>query len=59
MNKIIEILMERDGMDFTEARQHYLEVKEMIYENIDDYDAVEDIMAGELGLEMDYIHDII
>ena len=31
MNKIIEILMERDGMDF----------------------------AGELGLEMDYIHDII
>lgn len=60
-NQIISTLMERDGMTLEEATSHYKYVKELINEAISlgDYDEVEDIMASELGLEMDYIFDIM
>ena len=60
-NQIISILMERDGMTLEEATSHYKYVKELIHEAISsgDYDEVEDIMASEFGLEMDYIFDIM
>ena len=58
-NKIIKILMERDGMTEKEASEHYEAVKQEISNSNYDYDEVEEIMAAEFGLEMDYIFDIL
>lgn len=57
MNKIIQILMERDGMTEEEATVLVEETREEIF-NSDPWEA-EDIMADMLGLEMDYIMDLI
>ncbi len=61
MNEIIKILMERDEMSKAEAIEYYKEVKEMIDKALEagEMALVEEIMYGELGLEMDYIFDII
>ena len=56
-NEIVRILMKRDGLSREEAIERVEEVREMISE-ADPWEA-EDIMADELGLEMDYIFDII
>ena len=56
MNPIIKILMERDEMSKQEATELYNQVQEMIMENPME---AEDIMLLELGLEMDYIFDIV
>lgn len=56
-NKVVRILMERDGMTRAEAEETVEEVREMISE-ADPWEA-EDIIADELGLELDYIFDII
>jgi hypothetical protein len=56
-NEVIRILMERDGLTREEAQETLDEVREMISE-ADPWEA-EDILADELGLEMDYIFDII
>lgn len=56
MNPIIKILMERDEMSEQEATEMYIQVQEMIMENPME---AEDIMLLELGLEMDYIFDIV
>ena len=60
-NEIIEVLMKRDHMTKEEAINHYRYVKEMVNEAVadGDYDTAEDIMYSELGLEMDYIFDIM
>jgi hypothetical protein len=53
--------MERDGMDEFEAQDLIDEVREELnfaMEN-NDYELAEDIMYGDLGLEMDYIFDLI
>jgi hypothetical protein len=55
-NEVVRILMERDGMTREEAIERIDEVREMIF---DDPGVAEDILADELGLELDYIHDII
>ena len=56
-NRVVEILMRRDGMTREEAEERVQEVREMIV----DASAfeVEDILIDELGLEMDYIFDLI
>ena len=61
MNKIVKILMKRDNLTEEEAKNQFEYVKEMINDAVSsgDYDEVEDIMYSELGLEMDYIMDII
>ena len=61
VNPIIKVLMERDKMTKEEAEKHFSYVKDMINEAVafGDYDAVEDIMYSEFGLEMDYIFDIL
>lgn len=61
MNEIIRILIHRDGLSEAEAEERVEEVKEEINEAIasGDYELVEDIVASELGLEMDYIFDLI
>lgn len=57
MSEVIRILMERDGMTREEAQETLDEVREMISE-ADPWEA-EDILADELGLELDYIFDIL
>ncbi len=56
MNRVVRILMERDDMTENEANELLNEVRDMILENSD---LAEDIVLEELGLEMDYIFDII
>ena len=54
--------MNRDGMSQLDAENRFEEVKEMVNNEIEcggDYDVVEDIIAGELGLEMDYLFDFL
>lgn len=55
MNRIVKILMNRDGMTETEAKELVKECKQMIYDGEDP----EDVLQYELGLEPDYIFDII
>jgi hypothetical protein len=56
-NEVVRILMERDGLTPEEAQERLEEVREMLSE-ADPWE-VEDILADELGLEMDYIFDFI
>lgn len=56
-NKIVQILMDRDDMTEVEATERLEEVREMM-ETADPCD-IEDILAFEFGLEMDYIFDIL
>lgn len=56
-NEIVRILMKRDDLTREEAEERLDEVREMISE-ADPWEA-EDILADELGLELDYIFDII
>ena len=61
MKSIKQILMDRDDMTAEEAEDLIAEVKEEIQiaaEN-GDYELVEDIMYGDLGLEMDYIFELL
>ena len=61
MKSIKQILIDRDDMTEKEAEDLIAEVKEEIQiaaEN-GDYGLVEDIMYGDLGLEMDYIFELI
>ena len=59
MNKVVKILMERDGLTKEEATDLLYEVQDMMKEC--DYEPFEceDIMSSELGLEPDYIMDIL
>lgn len=59
MNQTIEVLMRRDGLSEEEATELFEEVQEMIQESDMSHETVEDILACELGLEMDYIFDFI
>ena len=58
MNKIIKILMDRDGMAEDEARNLFNETQELLLD-AEDPDEVEDILMDELGLEPDYLFDIL
>jgi hypothetical protein len=59
MNEIIRILMKRDNLSFAEAKEIYDECKVRIDEALITNDSIEDIMMEDLGLELDYIFDII
>lgn len=61
MNKIVEILMKRNGMTKAEAELVFTQTKQAVENAVasGNYDKVEDIMYSELGLEMDYILDIL
>lgn len=56
-NEVVRILMERDDLTREEAEERVDEVREMLSE-ADPWE-IEDILADELGLEMDYIFDIL
>ena len=57
MNEIIEILMRRDGVSYKEAKAMYLECKSELMDAFEGTSCLEpeDVLMGELGLEMDYI----
>ena len=56
-NKVVDILMSRDDMNEDEALELIAETREMML-NSDPSDA-DEIMADMLGLEPDYIFDIL
>lgn len=61
MNRVVRILMNRDGMTETEAREAVQDCVDMMEEAIQEghYLEAEDIFMDELGLEPDYIFDVI
>ena len=61
MSSVVSVLMKRDGMTKDEAVRQKNEVREMILDALEneEYDDIEDIMYGELGLEMDYIDEML
>lgn len=59
MNRVIEILCRRDGISVKEAAARVRSVQEQLASANYDYDEVEDILANELGLEMNFVMDLI
>ena len=60
-NRVVKILVNRDHMTIQEAIDLVQEVRGMIEDAVadGDYGEAEDIMYSELGLEMDYIFDVL
>ena len=56
MNRIVEILMERDKVTDIEAKEMLENSRESVYTYGDD---PEDVLMFELGLEPDYIVDLL
>lgn len=61
MEKIINILMKRDGISFEEARRQCEDTVAEIHMAIasGDYLLAEELMMSDLGLEPDYLMDIL
>lgn len=62
MKKIIEILMKRDDLTEKEAHDYVMEVRAEIMDALADglsAEEIEDIFMEELGLEPDYLIDIL
>jgi len=61
MNKVVEILMRRDGITQNEAENLVDECREEMEQAIayGRYFEAEDILASYLGLEPDYVFDIL
>ena len=61
MSTVESILMKRDRLSKEEAHHQKMIAQMAIMEAIEngDYDEAEDIMMDELGLEMDYIDDVL
>lgn len=60
--RIISILMERDELTEEEAREQVEDAVEVINDILDNggsYEEAEDVLLGDLGLEMDYIFDLL
>lgn len=57
MKEIINILMNRDGISYADAKAAYLDCRVAIMDAIDneEYEDVEYILQLELGLEPDYL----
>lgn len=58
-DRIVSILMLRDGLTQSEAESQIEEVRTQMAECNYDPTECEDIFMSELGLEMDYLFDII
>lgn len=61
MNRVVKILMERDGITEDEAKVEVNLFRENAMEAIEngDYDEVEEMLMSDLGLEPDFIFDLI
>ena len=61
-DRIVAILMERDELTEEEAREQVEEAVELINEIVasgGSYEEAEEILLDDLGLEMDYIFDLL
>lgn len=58
---IVKILMDRDGLTKEEATELVKETREAVEEVCasGNYSEAEEIIASELGLEMDYVFDVL
>lgn len=56
MNRVIDILMKRDGIEYEDARNLIKETKDEIISNPID---ANEIIKDYLGLEPDYLEDIL
>ena len=57
-----QALMHRDGITASQAQRQRQEARDSIYNILEQggsYDEVEELLADEYGLEMDYILDIL
>ena len=61
MNRVVKILMKRDGLSKEDAYDLVNEVRAKMQDAIacGDYDLAEEIIESDLGLEPDYIFDIL
>ena len=61
MKEIINILMSRDGLTYEEAKQAYEDTKAELMDAIEGNSVLspEEVLLGELGLELDYILNFI
>lgn len=59
VNRVVSILMQRNGLTLREAEAKLDKVREMIAECEYDLDETDEIMIEELGLEPDYLFDIL
>ena len=61
MNRVIQILMERDGLSKENAYDLVNEVRAEMKDAIacGDYELAQEIIESDLGLEPDYIVDIL
>ena len=63
MEDIIEILMERDGMSREEAERQIEDTSSRIWDELCEEDCtlenLEDILYGDIGLEPDYLLDML
>lgn len=61
MEKVIQILMERDGVSRGEAINMIEETRDTIMEylSVGDFDSAYNVIVSELNLEPDYIPDIL
>ena len=59
MNKVVAILTKRDGNTQAEAESRVRETKMMIASCDGNHEDAEEIMYEELGLEMDYLMDVL
>ena len=60
MNRVIKILMNRDGISYDEAKEIYEDTRAELMDAIDGTSCLdpEEVLLG-IGLEMDYIFDFI
>lgn len=59
MNKVTKILMERDNLTREEAEELIANVREQMCDCNYDPIECEDIFESELGLELDYLFEIL
>mgnify|MGYP000014838778 CR=1 FL=1 len=59
MNIVVKILMKRDGLTEEEAKHEVEMVRDMIEDCDYDPEQAEEIIMSELGLELDYVTDIL
>lgn len=59
MNIVVKILMKRDRLTEEEAKHEVEMVRDMIEDCDYDPEQVEEIIMSELGLELDYVTDIL
>jgi len=59
MKNVIEIIMKRERISFEDAKEMVTDCRDAILEAIDNGEDPEEIIAQELGLEPDYLFDLI